>query len=206
MSETQLAQVSRSSLRLQRSTLESRICLGTLIKRAVHGAAPSIEEIAKSALESLLTDEQEAHENLTNLEMLDAVVAEAVLRYLYTFDYADGAGNTQGRVEALVLDVHMYIAADYLRLDDLEQLAASKFNDRAANKMHEDEFAEAVSVVYTSAPDHERLLRDSIVRICTQHAKKLFGAKENNLRLKELLATIPAFGGEVATKLAASSG
>lgn len=133
-------------------------------------------------------------------------IAEAVLRYLYTFDYADGSDNTQGGFEPLVLDVHMCIAADHLRLEDLEQLAASKFKDRAVEQMHSNEFADAVSVAYTSAPDHKRMLRDSIIRICTQHAKELFGADESNSkRLKELLTTLPAFGGEVAMKLAASA-
>ncbi|KXT07780.1 hypothetical protein AC579_4303 [Pseudocercospora musae] len=103
----------------------------------------------------------------------DPQVIEAMLYYLYNFDYGDFS-NSPEHVSAIVMDVKMFIIADKYNIKTLMDLAAEKFEVRCREQWREAGFADAIKEVYTAVPGHDDRLKRTIIDIVQENAVQLF--------------------------------
>ena len=137
---------------------------------------------------------------MIKLEDDDPDVVEAMLHYVYHFDYTYPS-KEQNRGQKIVFDVNVHTIADKYNVAGLTNIAASKFTARAKSEWKTPGFAEAISEVYTVAADPDRELRNAIIAICSEKAGDLavehFGAP-----VRAAASLLPAFGGDLFTKIA----
>jgi len=146
---------------------------------------------------------QEAAESTIQLQEIQPSIAEAVLRYLYTFEYPDLAENVKALKNgknggpALLYCVEVHSAADFFGLGDL---AADKFKPLAEAQCGAGIFAEAAGLVYASTPAQNDQLRSTVVEIVARHATKLL-TKNENPQLGTVISSVPALGYNIAGKV-----
>ena len=119
-----------------------------------------------------LTERQESQEGVIELTDDEPWVVEAMLFYLYHFEYSDEVGGVAG--SQIVFHVRVHTIADKYDIPLLVQLAASKFSIAAKDQWSKSEFADAIREVYSEAADPNRELRQIILDTSLEHAKHLF--------------------------------
>lgn len=126
-----------------------------------------------------------------------------MLHYLYNFHYGD-YGNSQEHVSPLVLDVRMFAVGDKHFIAPLKKLAAEKFTTRAEVEWEGDQFAAAISEIYSIVPEHEDALVRTVICIAQMHAAELFDTKKGYDCFRMVAREVAAFGADVAQALAPS--
>jgi len=149
---------------------------------------------------------QEAKKNVVVLEEDDPLVVNAMLEFLYAFDYDDEVNKKDPSLYSpIVFNIHVSIIADKYDMSSLGLLAAKKFADHANAEWNKPTFADAVEVVYKAAPDHDRTLYETIVKVASTNATALY-QHDFGARFREIAGSVPQLGSELAQKLSARLG
>lgn len=85
-----------------------------------------------------------------------------------------GTGSPEGTTDPklpsnLVVHAKVYAVAEKYNLSDLKTLAMEKFQDEVKGRWDSDDFILAAQEVYTSTVEHDRSLRDVVVRTMSEH-------------------------------------
>ncbi|KAI5356832.1 putative BTB/POZ domain-containing protein [Septoria linicola] len=126
-------------------------------------------------IDKAVRDFKEGEDGVYSMKEQDPQVVEALIRYLYTFEYGDD-GNGQGDVAGIVFDVRVFIVADKYFVKPLCQLAAKKFEERCKSEWASADFAKALSELYENGADYE-LFKTIAVSTIKDHASQIFDAE-----------------------------
>ncbi|KAK3720003.1 hypothetical protein LTR37_004126 [Vermiconidia calcicola] len=119
------------------------------------------------------SETQEGSENTITLEDDQPCVVDAMLRYLYRFDYKYDDQNEANKAAPMVFDVLVHIIADKYDVPALMKLAESKYAQHVQDAWQTDAFAKSIREVYTGAADRDGQLRKTIIETSIKHAKEL---------------------------------
>jgi hypothetical protein len=137
---------------------------------------------------------QESISGVIDLEDHPTIV-NAVLRYLYVFDYSDDGDRD---LPQMVFNVKVYALADKYDIPKLKPLAIEKFEKVAKANWNTTDFALSISAIYESTPSSDRGLRDPAVKLAARHSNKLL--MENKV-FEEMMAEVAEFGKDLACEL-----
>ncbi|RBA11040.1 hypothetical protein FPRO05_14270 [Fusarium proliferatum] len=113
---------------------------------------------------------KERSERQIDIKDFDASVVEAMLRFMYSFDYSNIYGTS-----TMVFDAQMYQIADKYDIPALKAQSKNKFNVAVTTGWSMDDFPLAITVVYESTPPEDRGLRDLAVQTARKNINKLLG-------------------------------
>ncbi|KAK7419839.1 hypothetical protein QQZ08_010673 [Neonectria magnoliae] len=113
---------------------------------------------------------KESSEKKIKIKDFDASVVEAMLRFMYTFDYT----NTYS-TSTMVYDAQVYQIADKYDVLALKENSKAKFGVAITTGWSMDDFPLAITVVYESTPSADRGLRDLVVETSRKNIDKLLG-------------------------------
>ena len=102
-------------------------------------------------------------------------IVEAMLFFLYNFHY-DSGYLMDKRGTPMLFHNHMYAIGEAYAIATLKDYAKEKFKIALVDGWNTDEFAPTITAVYTSTPEHDRGLRDILVKKVVE--KMQFIAKE----------------------------
>ena len=91
---------------------------------------------------------------------------------MYTFDY-DGSGNDLERISPMLFNVEVYSIAEKYDISALKLRAEEKFEKAVETCWDMDDFAHAITDIYSSTPPTDRGLRDKVVEVAYQHISAL---------------------------------
>jgi speckle-type POZ protein len=111
---------------------------------------------------------KEASEKKVEIKDFDASVVEAMLRFMYSFDYSNVCGTS-----SMVYDAHVYQIADKYDIPALKTLSMGKFGAAITTGWSMDDFSLAIGEVYDSTPSKDRGLRDLAVETSCKNIDKL---------------------------------
>lgn len=103
---------------------------------------------------------------------------------MYTFDYT-GSGNNQERASPMILNVEVYSIADRYAIGALKSRAKEKFDKAVKTCWNMDDFAHAITEVYSSTPSTDRGLRDTVVEVARKNISTLLGKEDFRNVLEE---------------------
>jgi hypothetical protein len=141
---------------------------------------------------TLLTLHQENTAGLIELEETDDSILEAVLRFMYYFDY----NNIHG-VSTMIFNAQVYSPADKYVIPALKGLAEEKFRTAVTIGWAMDDFPLAVAEVYSSTPEDDRGLRDLAVEVARTNIKSLVQDEQ----FRSLLKESPCFAADVVISM-----
>ncbi|KAK4544760.1 hypothetical protein LTR36_004009 [Oleoguttula mirabilis] len=148
---------------------------------------------------------KEAEEKKIKLDDDDPEVVNAMLHYLYNFDYGGDYDNSPDRIAPIMLDIRVFAIADKYLITPLKELAVEVFTERAAAGWGTDEFAAAISEIYSIIPEHEDHMRRIVVRAVQEHATELFSEGPSYASFNSVMRQIADFGADVSQALARRS-
>ena len=126
------------------------------------------------------------------------LVVEAMLQFMYTFDYeAIGAENSPS---PMVFNVKVYSIADKYDIPALKVQAEQKFRTAAETCWDMDDFPHAVAQVYSSTSSTDQGLRRISTEIACKHIKQLLEKQG----FRNILDETVGFASDVAQFLAKS--
>lgn len=131
---------------------------------------------------------QESSDRKIQIKDFDASVVEAMLRFMYSFDYSNNSGSS-----TMVYDAQVYQIADKYDIPALKAHCKSKFGTAIATGWSLDDFPLAITVAYESTPSEDRGLRDLAVETSRKHIDKLLGRDG----FCELLRKTPDFSADL---------
>ncbi|KAF9776116.1 hypothetical protein IL306_005749, partial [Fusarium sp. DS 682] len=111
---------------------------------------------------------KESSERKIDIKDFDPSVVEAMLRFIYSFDYT----NTYG-TSTMVFDAQMYQIADKYDIPALKAESKNKFDLAVTTGWSMDDFPITVTVVYQSTPAEDRGLRDIVVETARKNIDEL---------------------------------
>ena len=85
----------------------------------------------------------------------DVSAVEAMLRFLYSFDY-DAGGSAADVASPMVFNVKVYSIADKYDIPALKSVASQKFKELVKTCWNMDDFPHAVAEVYGSTPQNDQ--------------------------------------------------
>ncbi|KAI8648938.1 BTB domain-containing protein [Fusarium sp. Ph1] len=113
---------------------------------------------------------KESAEKKIEIKDFDVSVVEAMLRFMYSFDYS----NTYG-ASTMVYEAQVYQIADKYDIPALKEHSKSKFGAAITTGWSLDDFPLAITVAYASTPSEDRGLRDLAVEVSRKNIDKLLG-------------------------------
>lgn len=122
------------------------------------------------------------------MEEVDDAIVEAMIHFMYHFDYS----NTQG-ISTMVFNAQVYSLADRYMIPALKHLAKDKFATAIKTGWSMDDFLLAVDVVYSSSPEDDRGLRDLVVGVSGENLEMLL----KNTGFQNLLGEKPKFAADI---------
>ncbi|ENH71186.1 Protein roadkill [Fusarium oxysporum f. sp. cubense race 1] len=125
---------------------------------------------SKCFAKALNGDWKESSERQIDIKDFDASVVEAMLRFMYSFDYSNIYGTS-----TMVFDAQMYQIADKYDIPALKAQSKNKFDVAVTTGWSMDDFPLAITVVYESTPPEDRGLRDLVVQTARKNIDKLLG-------------------------------
>jgi hypothetical protein len=111
-------------------------------------------------------------DNVIDLKEDDAFVVQAMLSFLYGFDY-DASGNDQTVFSPMVFNVKVYTIAEKYDIHALKSQAKEKFEEAVSVCWSLDDFPHAIAEIYSFTPSHDHGLRDFVVETCCKHINEL---------------------------------
>lgn len=118
--------------------------------------------------DSLLMILKESSERKIDVKDFDTSVVEAMLRFMYSFDYSNIYGTS-----TMAFDAQVYQIADKYDIPGLKAHSKDKFGAAITTGWSMDDFPLAVTVVYESTPSADRGLRDLVVETSQENIDKL---------------------------------
>ncbi|KAJ4258059.1 hypothetical protein NW762_008199 [Fusarium torreyae] len=103
---------------------------------------------------------KESSERVIYIEDFDASIVEAMVNFMYSFDYTDAPDSP-----LMVFNAQVYQIADKYDISALKSHAKSKFGTAINSGWTTEDFPIAINVAYTTTPPEDRGLRDLIVEI-----------------------------------------
>ncbi|KPM39352.1 hypothetical protein AK830_g7204 [Neonectria ditissima] len=131
---------------------------------------------------------KESSEKKIAITDFDASVVEAMLRFMYAFDYTNVYSTS-----TMVYDAQVYQIADKYDVPALKAHAQKKFGLAITTSWSMDDFPLAITVVYESTPSADRGLRDLVVEISRKNIDQLVGRDS----FSELLRKTPDFAADL---------
>ncbi|OBS22615.1 hypothetical protein FPOA_08951 [Fusarium poae] len=113
---------------------------------------------------------KETSERKVEIKDFDPSVVEAMLCFVYSFDYRNTCGTS-----SMIFDAQVYQIADKYDIPALKAHSKEKFASAVAAGWNMDDFPLSVSVVYDSTPQEDRGLRDLAVEISRKNIDTLLG-------------------------------
>jgi speckle-type POZ protein len=129
------------------------------------------------------------------LEEVDVAVVEAMLRFMYHFDYSNIHGAS-----TMIFNAQVYGLADKYIIPTLKGHAREKFRTVIRSGWAMDDFPLAVSEAYNSTPETDRGLRGLVVEVADANINKLL---ENEL-FRDVLRETPGFAIDIVDSLSSS--
>lgn len=143
---------------------------------------------------------QEAVEGVVELTGDDPSVVDAMLQFMYTFEY-DWRSNDQEQVSPMLFDVRVYGIAEKYGVSALKVRAKEKFEAVVKKWWHLDDFSHSVVEIYRSTPSTDRGLRDIAVSVACEHISELL----KNSSFNDALEEIADFAADITQLLANSA-
>ncbi|KAK2616715.1 hypothetical protein QQS21_000327 [Conoideocrella luteorostrata] len=134
----------------------------------------------------------ESSSNRIEIKDFDPRVIEAMLRFMYSFDYNNDSG-----ISSMIYDAQVYQAADKYDVPGLKKLAQKKFKSAISTGWSSDDFPEAINVAYDSTPPADKGLRDLIIATSCKHINELL----KNELFRGLLRETPDFAADLIPSL-----
>src|SRR5207244_1298904 len=116
--------------------------------------------------------DQEATQGVVELIDDNAGVVNAMLLFMYTFEY-DGSGNDQGRISPMLFNVRVYSIAEKYGVSALKVRAKEKFELAVSTCWDMDDFPHVIAEIYGSTPSEDRGLRDIVITVAHGHINEL---------------------------------
>ncbi|KAH7117389.1 BTB/POZ protein [Dactylonectria macrodidyma] len=113
---------------------------------------------------------KESSEKVIKIEDFDASVVEAMLHFMYNFDFTNVSATS-----TMVFDAQVYQIADKYDIPALKAHAKDKFGTAINTGWSMDDFSLAITVVYNSTPPRDRGLRDLVVETSHENIDTLIG-------------------------------
>lgn len=105
---------------------------------------------------------------MVSIEDFDVGVVEAMLHFMYNFDYINVNGTS-----SMVFEAQVYQIADKYDISSLKEHAKKKFGAAIDIGWSMDDFPLAITVAYTTSPLEDRGLRDLIIETCNDNINGL---------------------------------
>ena len=166
------------------------------IQRRLEGACKSCEIHSWSLL---TPNRQESVDGAIRLEGDDVSAVEAMLQFMYTFDY-DASSSAENTSSPMVFNVKVYSIADKYDVPALKSQAKQKFKTTVETCWDMDDFPYAVAQVYNSTPSVDRGLRDVVVAVACKHTSQLLSKQG----FRDVLEDTVGFASDIAQLLAKS--
>ncbi|RYP71327.1 hypothetical protein DL771_004904 [Monosporascus sp. 5C6A] len=131
---------------------------------------------------------KESDSGQIDLKEVDDNVVEAMLYFMYHFDY----NNVHG-ASTMIFNAQVYSLADKYIIPSLKSQAREKFETAISTGWAMDDFPLAIAEVYNSTPDSDRGLRDLTVKIARTNINALLKTE----LFRDVLGEIPAFAAEM---------
>ena len=122
--------------------------------------------------------DQEAAEGVIELPDDDLPVVEAMLNFLYHFDY-------QASISPMIFNAKVYSIADKYDIPTLKSQAVEKSRKSVETCWSMDDFPHAIREIYSSTPGNDRGLRDLVVKIACEHMETLSKQPDFRILLEE---------------------
>ena len=136
-------------------------------------------------LRTTFTDHhQEAADGIIELKEDNVRAVEAMLHFMYTFDY-DGSGNDQERISPMLFNTEVYSIGEKYAISALKQRAKEKFDKVVRICWDMDDFAPAVTKIYNSTPSTDKGLRGTVVKVAHEHVSALLLKNDFRVVLEE---------------------
>ncbi|RSL42303.1 hypothetical protein CEP54_015532 [Fusarium duplospermum] len=113
---------------------------------------------------------KESSEQVVNIKDFDVGVVEAMLHFMYNFDYTN-----LNETSSMVFEAQVYQIADKYDIGSLKEHAKKKFGAAIGIGWAMDDFPLAITVAYTTSPLEDRGLRDLIIETCHNNIDDLLG-------------------------------
>ncbi|KAF4463285.1 btb poz [Fusarium albosuccineum] len=131
---------------------------------------------------------KESSEKLITIKDFDSSVVEAMLYFMYNFNYTNTSGSS-----TMVFDAQVYQIADKYDFEALKCHAKDRFGDAIDQSWNMDDFPLAVTVVYTTTPAEDRGLRDLVVETSHWNIDSLITRDD----FCEMLRNVPDFAADL---------
>lgn len=122
------------------------------------------------------------------IEDFDASVVEAMLCFMYSFDYTNSDGTS-----SMVYNAQVYQIADKYDIQALKAHSKTKFGAVITRGWNTSDFPLAISVVYETTPLEDRGLRDLVVEKSRKNINELL----KNDDFSKLLRETPDFAADL---------
>lgn len=122
----------------------------------------------------VLTKFQEGVTGEIDLPSDDPNIVAHLIQFLYTGDF-----NDQSTLEHVVQGSRMlactkaYIMADKFNVPGLKTLAATKFTTAIATEWNTEGLSTAIELIYNQIPENDRILKDVVLKVISEHVKEL---------------------------------
>ena len=130
------------------------------------------------------------------LEEDDVTAVEAMLRFMYHFDYSNIHGAS-----TMVFNAQVYGLADKYAIPALKSHACETFRAAIVSGWATEDIPSAVAEVYNSTPESDRGLRDQIVEVANANIGKLL----ETWSFRDMLKETPCFALDMAVSLSGSN-
>lgn len=138
---------------------------------------------------------QESISNTIDLPDDDPDALEAMLRFLYCFDYK------YNDVIRAITDERVHTVADKYDIKDLVKLSEQRFVENVEKAWRLDEFGKLIEEIYFKAADRDGKLTEALLGVAVKHAAALY-QDDFGGEFRRVIRSLPEFASDVNAKLA----
>ncbi|PQE33412.1 BTB POZ domain protein [Rutstroemia sp. NJR-2017a WRK4] len=142
-------------------------------------------------------DWKESTDGHITLKEDDVSAVEAMLRFMYTFDY-DASSSAKSSSSPMVFNAKVYSIADKYEVLSLKSYAKQKFETTVETCWDMDDFPHAIAEVYNSTPSVDQGLRKVVVDAACKHLDQLLSKQG----FRDMLEGTEGFAPDVVQTLA----
>ncbi|KAM3068339.1 hypothetical protein ACMFMG_009478 [Clarireedia jacksonii] len=148
-------------------------------------------------LKAFQGDWKESKDGRIHLQGDDVFAVEAMLQFMYTFDY-NASGGAKSSSSPMVFNAKVYSIADKYEVLSLKSHAKQKFETTVDTCWDMDDFPHAITEVYNSTPSVDQGLRKVVVDAACKHIDQLLSKQE----FRDVLEGTEGFAPDVTQTLA----
>ncbi|QPC62732.1 hypothetical protein HYE67_004963 [Fusarium culmorum] len=123
---------------------------------------------------------KESIERKIEIQNFDPIIVQAMLCFVYTFDY-----NAPSDDKSMLFHAEVYKFADIYDIPALKDCSKKKFASAITDGWNTDDFPYAISEVYKNTPLEDRGLRDLAVAVARNHINTLIGRDDFSKLLRK---------------------